>query len=75
MAEVERHIEMEISHIFDQKLISEPRRKYNENYFEEIELNIAFHNFVHNYKAAYEGKNTRKAQANVKTVSANDRKK
>ena len=60
--------------IFDQELISESRQRYNETYSGEIELNLTFHNFVLNYKAAYEGKNTRKTQANVKTASANERK-
>ena len=48
--------------IFYRELVSEARENYNTKYAEEIELNEKFKQFVTNYKAAYEGKNTRRAQ-------------
>ena len=48
--------------VFNQELVTEAREDYNQVYEEEIELNEAFNQFVLNYKAAYEGRNTRKAQ-------------
>ena len=48
--------------IFHQELVSSAREIYNAYYAEEIELNAKFRKFVTNYKAAYEGENTRRAQ-------------
>ena len=53
---------MNRSYIFEEELISEARERYNEIYKEEIELNSNFRRFVRNYKAAFEGRNTRRAQ-------------
>ena len=49
--------------IFHQEVVSQVRETYNEEYEEEIQLNEEFNQFVTNYKAAYEGENTRKEQA------------
>ena len=46
-----------------QEVVSQAREIYNEEYEEEIQLNEEFNQFVTNYKAAYEGENTRKEQA------------
>lgn len=48
--------------VLQQKVISEARENYQALYQEERELNETFSQFVHNYKAAYEGMNTRKEQ-------------
>ena len=48
--------------VFHRELASSAREIYNANYAEEIELNAKFRKFVTNYKAAYEGENTRRAQ-------------
>ena len=49
--------------IFHQEVVSQAREAYNKEYEEEIQLNEEFNQFVTNYKAAYEGENTRKVQA------------
>lgn len=48
--------------VFSQKVVSLARHKYHEYYNAEVELNDTFNTFVLNYKAAYEGRNTRKDQ-------------
>ncbi len=62
LSEIEEYIESEASTIFHQELVSETREKYNETYSKEVELNSNFQHFVLNYKAAHEGKNTRREQ-------------
>ena len=47
---------------FQQELVSEAREKYEALYEEERDLNEAFGEFVRNYKAACEGRNTRAEQ-------------
>ena len=47
---------------FDYKIVSLAREKYRELYREEEELNARFNTFVRNYKAAYEGWNSREYQ-------------
>ena len=48
--------------VFSQRVISLARKEYNDYYHVEVELNATFKKFVLNYKAAYEGRNTRKDQ-------------
>ena len=48
--------------VFNQRVISLARVKYYDYYHVEVELNATFNTFVLNYKAAYEGRNTRKDQ-------------
>lgn len=48
--------------IFQQQVVSKAREEYQALYRDEIELNETFDQFVHNFKAAYEGRNTRKDQ-------------
>lgn len=43
-------------------VVTEARREYSRYYRDEIELNKHFNTFVHNYKLAYHGPNTLKAQ-------------
>ena len=51
---------------------------YHELYSEEVQLNDMFKTFVVNYKAAYEGRNTRKDQvtdtSKGKSASDSERK-
>ena len=45
-----------------QKVLTQAREDYEELYETEIKLNKDFNRFVLNYKAAYEGRNTRREQ-------------
>ncbi len=67
---VEEYIESEGSTIFHQELLSERREKYNKTYSKEVELNSNFRRFVLNYKAAHEGKNTRRDQVQIQGLLA-----
>lgn len=48
--------------VFHQEIVTAARENYIKLYEEEVQLNIKFNTFVKNYRAAYEGKNTRKNQ-------------
>ena len=66
--------------VFNQEVITVAREKYNRLYEKEIQLNKKFHKFVQNYKAAYEGRNTRRHQiidvsTGKKSLSDKQRKK
>ena len=61
---------------FHQQIVTAAREKYTELYWEEVELNVTFNMFVQNYKAAYEGRNTRRDQlidANISKKSLSDK--
>lgn len=49
--------------VFHQEVVSRAREAYDMDYKDEMRLNEKFNQFVTNYKAAYEGENTRKEQA------------
>ena len=55
--------------VFQHEVISQAREDYNSLYEDETKLNQDFNQFVLNYKAAYEGKNTRKEQVITTTIS------
>ncbi len=59
--------------IFNQEVVTAAREKYTKLYGEEVELNMKFNKFVQNYKAAYEGRNTRKDQIIDGSVSKKDK--
>ena len=63
---------------FNQELVTEARENYELTYEGETEFNSRFRQFVINYKAAYEGENTRRAQIidarNKRSVSDKERK-
>lgn len=63
-----------IKNVFKQEVVSKAREMYHELYSEEVQLNERFRTFVVNYKAAYEGRNTRKDQVTdtAKGKSASD---
>ena len=65
---VKEHIGRESSEIFNQELVSNKREKYNTIFSKEVELNSNFRRFVLNYKAAHEGKNTRRDQVQVQGI-------
>ena len=48
--------------VYQQEVISEAREGYQALYAEEEGINATFRRFVLNYKAAHEGRNTRKHQ-------------
>lgn len=48
--------------MFDEALICSARESYNDTYASEMEINSKFKQYVHNYKAAFEGKNTKRKQ-------------
>lgn len=47
---------------FPGEVATQAREDYNQYYEDEIKLNKEFGQFVQNYKAAYEGRNSRKEQ-------------
>lgn len=53
---------MNMKDVFHEEVVSHARQKYSQIYEQEIELNEVFNTFVRNYKAAYEGRNTRRDQ-------------
>lgn len=54
--------------VVQQEVVSKAREHYCEVYKDEIKLNKKFNQFVLNYKAAYEGGNTRKEQVVGTTI-------
>ncbi len=60
-------------YIFHQEVVTAAREKYTKLYEEEVELNMKFNKFVQNYKAAYEGRNTRRDQIIDGSVAKNDK--
>lgn len=58
-----------IDDVFSQEVVSKAREEYNALYREELQLNSTFNHFVVNYKAAYEGKNTKREQIAHSTLS------
>lgn len=48
--------------VFERELLTQARENYEATYEAEIKLNKDFNHFVVNYKAAYEGMNTRREQ-------------
>lgn len=58
--------------------MTEARENYDKTYAEELDLNARFKKFVSNYKAAHEGKNTKRAQViearNKRNLSRTERK-
>ena len=59
--------------VFHQEIVTAARDKYNKLYEGELDLNKKFNQYVLNYKAAYEGRNTRKNQIIDGSVSKKDR--
>lgn len=55
--------------VVHQEVVSQAREDYCNLYEDEIELNKKFNKFVSNYKAAYEGRNTRKEQVIGTTIT------
>lgn len=55
--------------VFQQEIVSEAREKYQARYEGERELNETFSQFVFNYRAAFEGRNTMRDQIIDTTVS------
>lgn len=47
-------------------VVTNARREYNKYYTREIGLNECFNSFVYNYRLAYQGPNTAKAQIGAK---------
>ena len=66
------------SDIFQEKLTTAARKLYIHRYSTEVELNFNFKKFVHNYQAAFDGKNTKRHQLfyarNKKSVSKTESK-
>ena len=66
------------SDTFQEKLMTAARKLYIHKYSTEVELNLNFKTFVHNYQAAFDGKNTRRHQLfyarNKKSVSKTESK-
>ena len=59
--EIEQEIAT-IKDVFHHEVVSQAREEYNSHYKDEIKLNMDFNQYVVNYKAAYEGRNTVKDQ-------------
>ncbi len=62
-------IECNAAENFRQEVLSDKRRDYGATYSEEVTLNTTFKEFASNYKASYEGRNTRRDQVDNKKVS------
>lgn len=58
--------------VFQQEVVSQAREDYCNLYEHESKLNKKFNKFVLNYKAAYEGRNTRKEQVIGTTITKKD---
>lgn len=67
LTEIDLHI-ANSGDVFTQEVVSLAREEYQALYHDEVELNETFDQFVWNYKAAYEGRNTRKDQVIDTTV-------
>ena len=52
-------------------LVTDARKRYDELYGEEVELNKKFNEFVWNYQLAYQGPNTLKGQIDANVKDAN----
>ena len=55
--------------VLQHEVVTQAREDYRNVYENEIKLNKDFNKFVLNYKAAYEGKNTRKEQVIGTTIT------
>lgn len=53
-------------------VLTNARKEYNEYYIEEVELNECFNSFVYNYRLAYQGPNTAKAQIGAKLKKSHE---
>ena len=66
-------IELDIlmdSELLEREHVSSTRMKYKEIYHSEIKLNDKFREYVLNYKATYEGRNTNESQVVYRTPNA-----